>query len=296
MTGAALPRVAVIGATGVVGGAVLEALRHAGRSPIGCHRLPSPPIRWANVPSYRLDLESQTAAPPGVAELLSTGPLDRFTAWLQRVQPVGLQRIVALSSMSLVTKRGSEDSGERDLAARLAASEARLMALSAELGIQTTMLRPTLIYGSGRDRTLDRIAALSRRWGFFVLPRRAIGLRQPVHVADVAAAMVAALDRPATSGRVFGLGGAERLPYHDMVRRVMAAASPRARLLTVPDRGFDGILGVAHRIGALGSLSGAAAWRMADDLIVDNAPVCAALGIKPRDFQPERSGRGGSVG
>ncbi|PPT43957.1 nucleoside-diphosphate sugar epimerase, partial [Xanthomonas arboricola] len=51
-----------------------------------------------------------------------------------------------------------------------------------------TVLRPTLVYGAGRDRTLTQIAGLAQRTGAFVLPANATGLRQPGDLGERAVA------------------------------------------------------------------------------------------------------------
>ncbi|HVF34905.1 MAG TPA: hypothetical protein VND91_06245, partial [Candidatus Saccharimonadia bacterium] len=58
----------------------------------------------------------------------SLGPLDAFSLWLERTSLAGVRRVVALSSTSVHSKRGSRDASERSLARTLAESEARIAA------------------------------------------------------------------------------------------------------------------------------------------------------------------------
>ena len=134
------------------------------------------------------------ALPERVDAIFSLGPLDRFAQWYTQEQ-VSSPRVVAFGSTSLETKHASVDDYERDLAARLEAAEAEVFRHAAARGAHATLLRPTLIYGGGHDKTLTRIASMAKRTGFFVLPSGAIGLRQPVHVADLADAAFAVIDR-----------------------------------------------------------------------------------------------------
>ena len=75
--------------------------------------------------------------------------------------------------------------------------------------------------GAARDATLSRIARIAYRVRWFPLPRRANGLRQPVHVADLANAAVDCLPAHEAFDRAFDLPGGETLPYREMVRRVL---------------------------------------------------------------------------
>src|SRR5699024_643527 len=143
--------------------------------------------------------------------IVSLGPLDAFAQWHAQVD-TGARRVLALGSTGVHDKRDSADPADRDVAQRLAAAEARLFETAAARGTAATVLRPTLIYGGGRDRSLTPLAALARRLRVLPLPRSARGMRQPVHVDDVAAAVVAALAAPAAHGRAFDLPGGETLP------------------------------------------------------------------------------------
>ncbi|MDQ3495260.1 MAG: nucleoside-diphosphate sugar epimerase, partial [Pseudomonadota bacterium] len=147
-------------------------------------------------------------------------------------------------------------------------------------------LRPTLVYGAGRDRTLTRIAALARRSGIFVLPRGADGLRQPVHVDDLAEAACAAIDAIASHGQAYALPGGETLPYREMVARVLATLQPRARLLEVPAPLFSAALALAHAGSRLQGFGDGALARMCEDLVFDGLPAQRDLGYEPRAFHP----------
>ncbi len=76
------------------------------------------------------------------------------------------------------------------------------MAWAASHGVEWIILRPTLIYGLGRDKNIAEIARFVRRFGFSPLFGKAKGLRQPLHAQDVAGACIAALDAPDAANRV----------------------------------------------------------------------------------------------
>lgn len=87
--------------------------------------------------------------------------------------------------------------------------------------IQYTILRPTMIYGRGLDRNVSQIASIVRRFGFFPLFGPARGLRQPIHVDDVALACVRSLEGAKSS--TYNISGGERLTYREMVIRIFQA-------------------------------------------------------------------------
>jgi nucleoside-diphosphate-sugar epimerase len=148
------------------------------------------------------------------------------------------------------------------------------------------LLRPTLVYGAGRDHTLTRIASLAQRWGRFVLPRNANGLRQPVHVDDLAEAAFACCEVDATAGQAYALPGGERLPYRDMVMRVLAVLDPPPPLVEVPAPLFTLALLGARALGKIGGFGDAAVARMRSDLVFDAGAATRDFAYAPRRFRP----------
>ncbi len=256
------------------GGAHVSAVsRQRGRDDPGCEWLAG-------------NLEHGWQAPRTAYDaVLSTGPLDQFARWFAERGPAA-GRVVALGSTSVHSKAGSPDPAERELAARLAHAEECLGRACAVRGATLTLLRPTLIYGVGRDRNLSRIVGLARRWRWLPLPRGATGLRQPVHAADVAAAVLAAVGHGGPGGGRYDLPGGETLSYDEMVRRTLEAAAPGSRIVRVPDPVFRSALSLARLGGRVTDAGEGMLARLGCDLVYDGNPLQAALGVVPRPFRP----------
>lgn len=277
-------RALVLGASGQIGRPLLARLVQAGWRVDALSRQPQPPL--PGVHWLRGDLAGCRELPGEVDLLLSCGPLDAFAARFARGD-VACRRVVAFGSTSVEAKRTSPDPDERALADRLRAAEASLFATAAGRGVAATILRPTLVYGAGRDATLTRIAALARRLRGFALPADATGRRQPVHVDDLADAAMACLDAPATHGRAYAVPGGEALPYREMVARTLAALPERPRLLLLPPALFGALLGPARLLGLASGFNDAALARMRQDLVFDPAPAQRDFGYAPRAFAPD---------
>jgi nucleoside-diphosphate-sugar epimerase len=277
-------RALVFGARGQIGHFLLPRLRAAGVAvdavTRGAAPPPTPGVRW-----HSLELFGGADFALAPDWIFSCGPLDGFVAWLERsaLRPA---RVVAFSSTSADSKQDSADPAERALAARLQASERRLETLAHARAVHVTLLRPTLVYGAGRDRNLSRIARLAQRWGVFVLPRSATGLRQPVHAEDLALAALQSATGAAPPRLRYDLPGGETMTYREMVRRVLDALQPTPRLLLLPDAPVRVALRLAHAIGALGDARAATLQRLHRDLVFDAAPACRELGFAPRPFRP----------
>lgn len=276
-------RALVFGGSGQIGWPLLDRLHDAGWSVTAVSRTPrndQPGLHWVEG-----DLDHVPGLPREVDAIFSCGPLDHFARWYARAG-IGTARVLAFGSTSIEVKRGSADPAERALAQRLREGEQGVFEAAAARGANATLLRPTLVYGSGRDQTLTRIATLAREWGRFVLPRNARGLRQPVHVGDLADAAFSACDVEATHGRAYALPGGETLPYRDMVARVLNVLEPPPRLVEVPSPLFALMLLGARALGRVGGFGDAAVARMRSDLVFDIEPARRDFGYAPRPFRP----------
>lgn len=277
------PRALLFGASGQIGRRVLERLLARGWQVTALSRQPRSPrpgVEW------RCGALPDAAGPgPGFDAVLSCGPLDLFSGWYAQAA-TGAAPVIAFGSTSVHVKADSADPAERDLARRLRDGETGVARAALERGARATLLRPTLVYGGGDDRNLSRIAAIARRHGFFVLPHDARGLRQPVHVDDLADAMLAALSARGELALAYDLPGGESLAYREMVARLLSVLRPPVRSLVLPGPLFAFAASVARGLG-VHDAGPAVLARMRQDLIFDDAPACRDLGYAPRGFVPE---------
>lgn len=273
----------VFGASGQVGLPLLDLLRDDEWRVYAVSREPradQPGLHW-----LQGDFSGVRGLPDTAEAILSCGPLDLFARWYAAT-PLRCPRVVAFGSTSIDVKRGSADADERDVAARLREGERLIFETADARSAAATLLRPTLIYGAGRDRNLTRIAEVARRFGRIVLPRDARGLRQPVHVRDLADAAFRCLDAEASFGRAYALPGGETVEYREMVARVLRAMTPSATLHEVPSPFFNALLALAHAAGFALDFNEAAVTRMRSDLVFDASDARRDFGYAPRPFVP----------
>ncbi len=269
--------VLVIGGSSQIGYFLLPRLRAGGEPVVALSRAPQPAqdgVKW-----LRGSLPGAMPSLPSLSAIISFGPLQALADWLAQAPPVGAPRVVATSSMSAETKRDSVVAAEREISRRLRAGEVALAAACARHGYAWTVLRPTLVYGAGLDRSLTPVARRALRTRLFPMPAGR-GLRQPVHADDIAQAVLAALECPAAAGRILSIGGGERLLYPEMFARVRRSL-PRATV-AVPLPAW--LLRLAQRVWSplRGPLS-----RLDSDLVADNDELQRLLHVQPRPFRPE---------
>ena len=271
--------VLVFGGSSQIGHFLLPRLLACGEPVIALSR--RPPTTPSDVQWQSGKLPDAVSEMPTLSAIISFGPLLALAQWLADNPLAGAPRVIATSSMSAETKRDSSVPAEREISRQLRDGEAALASACARHGCSWTVLRPTLIYGAGLDKSLTPIARRAMRLRLFPLPSGR-GLRQPVHADDIAQAVLAALDCPASAGRILSIGGGERMTAGEMFARVHrslpCATVPLplpAWLLRVGRHGVPRLRGPLHRLDA--------------DLIADNGELQRLLGINPRPFRPEPS-------
>lgn len=215
---------------------------------------------------------------------ICVAPIWVLPEYFPLLESHAVKRIVALSSTSRFTKVNSTDPQEQKTAQRLKAAEEGLQVWADQHNVEWIILRPTMIYGLGRDKNVTEIARMIRRWGFFPLLGSGNGLRQPVHAEDVAEACLDAVAMSQLRDCTFNLSGGESLPYREMISRIFVALNRRPRLLHIPRWGFRTVLLVLRLIPRFSNWNIAMVDRMEQDIVFDHAEAMRDLGFQPRDF------------
>ena len=278
----AQPNSLVIGATGLVGSYIVEHLVHGGEHPMALSRSPR---NAADVDWLCGNLEQPDALDfPAFTTLYCTANAVLLANALPRLFSPSMKRLVVFSSTSVLTKQETEVAAERDMIRRLADAEQRIAAACEQRGVAWTILRPTLIYGAGRDTNITPLSRLIRRFGFMPLVGGASGLRQPVHAEDLAIGAIAAASSPAAADKIYALAGAETLTYREMIGRIFDALKLPRRFISVPLFLWRASFILIKPLYP--SANVAMGTRMMKDMTFDTTPAMRDFGWKPRDFQP----------
>lgn len=276
-------RVLVTGAGGLVGRPLADRCDRLGldtrRS--GRHGGGQGWLAW-DMATTRLPAES------GFDCILHAAPLWLLPDHLADLADAGVARVVCYGSTSASTKKASRSDADRRLAESLNRAEDRIRTESRRLGVAATILRPTMIYGYGRDRNVNAIAGFIRRYGFFAVAGSAEGKRQPVHADDLVDAAAAVLECTAAHGKAYDLPGGETLTYRTMVERIFEGLGRRARIIRVPVGLYSAFLGLAGLFNA--GVTGSMAERMSQDMVFDAREARMDFGFAPGGFltRPDR--------
>ncbi len=276
--------VGVLGATSLVGACLQQLLPENGWHVMAFSRQPivrnTAHITWRQL--------AQPSAPDRISEKIGlwicAAPIWVLPEHFKLLSSYGIKRIVTLSSTSCITKKKSTDVNEQKIVQQLIEGENRVAAWAAANHIEWIILRPTLIYGFGRDKNITEIARFIRRFGFFPLFGKATGLRQPIHARDVAATCIYTLKALNLKNRTYNLTGGETLSYREMIRRVFLALDRKPRLVTLPLWLFHLATTLVRRIPRYRHWNSAMAARMNQDLVFDSTELQRQLNFSSGPF------------
>ncbi len=277
-------RTLILGATSLVGRFLTPRLVAEGVNPLAISRQvhgEAAAVAWI---AADLGDPQLGARLPNLSTVFSLSPIWLLPDILPLLIERGARRVVAFSSTSRFTKSDSPVASERAVAARLAESEDRAIALCEAAGVVWIILRPTLIYAEGLDGNVSRLARLIRRFGVLPLAGSGGGLRQPVHADDLATAALKAAVSEAAENRAYDLPGGETLTYRAMAERVFEGMGRTPRILAVPAPVWALAFALAKPL--LPGATAAMGSRMSEDLVFDAGPAQFALDWAPRPFRP----------
>jgi nucleoside-diphosphate-sugar epimerase len=273
--------VAVLGGTGFVGRAVINALVGKGLPVIALSRRSH--LQTLSGVEWRV-LDQAACAPVMANVWISVAPIWVLPEHFALMARSGVTRIVAISSTSRFTKMDSQDLAEAATARRLQDGEEAVRRWAEDHGIDWIVLRPTLVYGWGQDKNVSSIARTIRRFGFFPLLGKSGGLRQPVHVEDVAAACVQAALTAGVADKAYNISGGEALPYSEMVARIFKSVGRRPITPRVPLAAFELAVAILRLAPQFRNWSSSMASRMNTDMAYDHSEATRDFGFSPRDF------------
>lgn len=168
-------------------------------------------------------------------------------------------------------------------------ASSKVVRLAAEAVIEAsslrwTIIRPTMIYGGSGDRNMHRLLALLRRAPMMVVPGGGTRLQQPVHVEDLAAALVAALSADAAVARTYDIAGPEPLTLRSLILEAGRAVGRRPRLVPLPLGPTIRLARLYERVVARPRVKAEQVERLAEDKAFDITAARRDLAFAPRSF------------
>ncbi len=227
------------GATGYVGGRLLEALEQEGRSLRCMARRPEylrPRVAPGTdvVPGDVLDPASLAAALHGVDTafyLVHSMETTRSFAQADRAGALNFARAATAAGVRRIIYLGGLG-GDDKLSSHLD-SRQEVGRIFRESGVPTLEFRASIIIGSG-SASFEVIRALVETLPVMIMPRWVATLSQPIGIEDVITYLREALELPDAGSAVYEIGGPDRASYGELMREYARQRGLRRTFVAVP--------------------------------------------------------------
>jgi uncharacterized protein YbjT (DUF2867 family) len=272
-------RILLTGGTGLLGGALLDLLLVGGHE-IRC-LVRDGSLRASRLDELRVELVRGDAgdarvlsrALSGMDALLHVAGIEHAPQVVEAARRARVGRLVVVSSTS------AHSAYEFRSGPKLAMEK-----LVRESGLDYTILRPSMIYGTELDKNVHRLLRFLDRSPVFPVFGSGQNLWQPVYHEDCAGGVYEALVRPATVGQSYDLPGGEALTYLQLVETAAGALGRKPRIVRLPLEPVRLSLVAAERLRLPLPVRSEQVLRLSEDKAYPYDRAKKDLGYAPRRF------------
>ena len=273
-------KVLLTGATGLLGGALLGLLLAEGHEVRCLVREESP--RASRLSALRIELARGDAgdarallrALSGMDALLHVAGIAYAPPVLEASRRAETGRLVVVGSTSAHSAYPHRSS-----------SKLRMEELVRESGLRYTIVRPSMIYGSERDKNMHRLLRFLDRSPVFPMFGSGENLWQPVYHEDCASGIYETLVRPVAVGQSYDLPGAEPLTYLELVKTAAGALGRKPRIVRLPLEPVRRTLVAAEKLRLPLPIRSEQVLRLGEDKAYPFERAKRELGYAPRTFR-----------
>jgi len=158
-----------------------------------------------------------------IVDLEHTHLLETF---LKTAARAGLKRVIFISSTTVLIP----------LESRTKSQKIKSENLIKKSGLDYTILRPSMIYGSEDDPNFSKMIKFIKDKGFFMTFGSGNNLIQPIYIEDVAGSVSSIINNKKTYKKTYNIAGKESLKYNYMLEIVKEKLKKRFRVIKLPLR------------------------------------------------------------
>lgn len=277
-------RVLLTGGSGFTGGFVMRELVERGHDVLGLARSAESaekitdgggrPI-WGDLDdAASIDAAFADAEADCLVNVASLG-FGHAPTIVSAAENAGLKRAVFVSTTAIFTKLPAPSKRVRT------AAEDTITTSS----LDWTIIRPTMIYGAPGDRNISRLVGLVRRTPALPIPGDGSHLQQPVHVEDLASAIVRAAERDVAIGKAYDVGGPEAISFRTLLEETCEAAGRSPKFVKMPMGATRRVLAMYEGVLPNPRLKVEQLDRLEEDKVFDISDAVRDLDHAPRSFR-----------
>ena len=268
------------GATGLLGGALLDLLlaeRHEARCLVRDGSPNASRLETRRVEVALGDAGSSwdlSRALSGMEAMVHVAGIEYAPQVVEAARRARVGRVVMVGSTSAHSAYEPRSGPKR-----------RMEEVVKDSGLDWTIVRPTMIYGSERDKNVHRLLRFLDRSPVFPIFGPGTNLWQPVYHEDCARGVYEVLIRPAAIGRAYDLPGASPLPYATLVETAARALGKEPRLVRLPLEPIRRTLHLAETLRLPLPIKSEQVLRLREDKAYPYDDARRDLNYTPRPFE-----------
>ena len=193
---------------------------------------------------------------------------------LKSCENASLKRVIFISSTSIFTKLNAKSKKIR--------IEAEKLIMNSNL--IWTIIRPTMIFGSPKDRNMIKLIKWIDNVPFFPVMGQGNNFQQPIYVKDLAWSIVEIIEKKKTFHKIFNLSGPEPLTFNEIIKIISFYLGKKPLMLFLPYLFFSKILNFTEFLGLKFFIKSEQILRLNEDKIFPNDKAKNIFGYKPTEF------------
>ncbi len=188
---------------------------------------------------------------------------------------MNVKRAVFVSTTGIFTKLNPDSKAIRLEAERLIK----------ESGLDYTIIRPTMIYGTPRDRNMWRLVRYLKKISILPILGDGTYLQQPVYVKDLANAIIKAYESPISVKKEYNISGARALTYNEVIDLTAKALGKKVIKMHVPIKLSYNLLKVYEKVSKKPILKAEQVLRLNENKAFSHEEATADFGYNPLGFE-----------
>lgn len=147
-----------------------------------------------------------------------------------------------------------------------------------------TILRPTMIYGQPGDRNIERLLKMLPKLPIVPIPGNGQSLQQPVHVEDLAHAVITSASSDSTIEETLDIAGPRAVTFATLIALAQETLGQARPTLNIPIPFAHAVAAVARRIPVAPSVKAEQIERLEEDKQFDISQAFSRLNYSPRSL------------
>jgi nucleoside-diphosphate-sugar epimerase len=151
-------------------------------------------------------------------------------------------------------------------------------------GITYTILRPSMIYGSVRDKNMHKLIKFLSRYPIFPLFGGGKSLMQPVYVEDLATGIVSAIAQEGTENQEYNLAGPNSISYGEIIEIILDKINRQVIKINIDNHLAAAITKYAQNLPKF-PVTEEQVLRLQEDKVFDISKAMSELNYQPINFE-----------